>query len=95
MWTCSHCNAEINESFDACWNCGTSSTGIANKEFLHADEYSPRQHARTRQVSLSQMLWTIACACLFFGGIASNNYFLVAIGVACLTLTFACSALGK
>ena len=33
MWTCISCSESIEDSFDACWNCGTSRTGEVDLEF--------------------------------------------------------------
>ncbi len=33
MWKCQKCNEEIEDTFDACWNCGTSVDGVENPDF--------------------------------------------------------------
>ena len=33
MWTCSRCGESVEDSFNACWKCGTSSEGVPNPEF--------------------------------------------------------------
>ena len=34
MWVCSKCDESIEDTFDACWNCGTYSDGQHNPDFL-------------------------------------------------------------
>lgn len=33
MWQCTKCGEEIDDPFEACWNCGTSKDGVADPEF--------------------------------------------------------------
>ncbi len=33
MWQCGKCHETIGDSFDACWNCGTSKEGQENPDF--------------------------------------------------------------
>jgi hypothetical protein len=33
MWTCPHCSEEIEDSFDACWKCGTCQDGAPAEDF--------------------------------------------------------------
>jgi hypothetical protein len=33
MWTCKKCGERIEETFDACWKCGTSMDGVEDPEF--------------------------------------------------------------
>jgi len=33
MWKCENCSEELDDAFDACWNCGTSIQGETNPEF--------------------------------------------------------------
>jgi hypothetical protein len=32
-WTCSKCGESVEDSFDACWKCGTSWDGVADPDF--------------------------------------------------------------
>ena len=34
MWTCPRCSAEVDEGFELCWQCGTSSDGVENPDFV-------------------------------------------------------------
>jgi Zn finger protein HypA/HybF involved in hydrogenase expression len=38
MWQCLKCGERHEDSFDLCWNCGTSSDGIEDASFRKADE---------------------------------------------------------
>jgi len=33
MWTCATCGEQIEDTFDACWKCGTSKDGVADPGF--------------------------------------------------------------
>ena len=33
MWHCQKCGEELEDNFDACWNCGTSKEGVEDPEF--------------------------------------------------------------
>jgi predicted nucleic-acid-binding Zn-ribbon protein len=39
MWKCLNCSELVESSFDACWNCGTSSDGIPDPEFVAETEF--------------------------------------------------------
>ena len=43
MWKCSKCQESVDESFDVCWNCGTSQDGVEDPSFQSAPP--PREHA--------------------------------------------------
>jgi hypothetical protein len=38
MWQCVKCREQLDDSFDSCWNCGTSKEGIEDPAFQKADE---------------------------------------------------------
>jgi hypothetical protein len=38
MWQCVKCGERHEDSFELCWNCGTSSDGIEDSSFCKADE---------------------------------------------------------
>ena len=38
MWLCVKCRASLDDGFDVCWNCGTSSEGVVDRAFRKADE---------------------------------------------------------
>lgn len=42
MWKCTKCSEEVEDSFDVCWNCGTSKEGVENPHFL-----KPESETRT------------------------------------------------
>jgi hypothetical protein len=41
MWRCSHCGAEVEESFDVCWSCSTARSGASYEEFHAAATETP------------------------------------------------------
>ncbi len=41
MWRCPKCRAEVDDSFEVCWSCGTTSEGIEDPNFVTADEADP------------------------------------------------------
>lgn len=38
MWTCKKCRESVEDSFDVCWNCGTSKEGLEDSSFRGAVE---------------------------------------------------------
>jgi len=38
MWRCPSCRKEVDDSFEVCWACGTTSDGIEDPNFVTADE---------------------------------------------------------
>jgi hypothetical protein len=41
MWRCPKCRSKVDDSFDVCWSCGTTSDGVEDPGFLTADEAAP------------------------------------------------------
>lgn len=41
MWKCQGCGEEHEDSFEVCWNCGTSRTGEASPDFRVEHEVAP------------------------------------------------------
>jgi DNA-directed RNA polymerase subunit RPC12/RpoP len=54
MWKCSKCGEEVEELFDVCWNCGTTSDGVEDPNFDKA--------RRARQLMSSSPELDIAAA---------------------------------
>ena len=40
MWQCVKCREQLEDDFDACWNCGTSRDGTEDPDFRKADDGS-------------------------------------------------------
>ena len=38
MWKCAKCSEKVDDDFEVCWNCGTSSEGIEDPAFRRADQ---------------------------------------------------------
>jgi hypothetical protein len=41
MWQCTKCGENLEDSFDLCWNCGTSRDGTEDPNFRKADDVVP------------------------------------------------------
>ena len=41
MWTCPSCQSTVDDVFNVCWNCGTTSAGVADPSFVKADDQGP------------------------------------------------------
>jgi hypothetical protein len=41
MWCCPKCRSKVDDSFEVCWSCGTTSDGIEDPNFITADEADP------------------------------------------------------
>ena len=43
MWQCPKCRSSVDDSFEVCWSCGTTSDGVEDPNFVTADEAEPIQ----------------------------------------------------
>jgi len=41
MWRCSKCGESVDDSFDVCWNCGTTKDGMPDPAFRQAADAPP------------------------------------------------------
>ncbi len=41
MWTCPKCGTKVDPSFDVCWSCGTTPSGVEDPSFVRAEEAGP------------------------------------------------------
>ncbi len=41
MWQCSKCREKVEDSFEICWNCGTSQDGTEDPGFRIAEDVTP------------------------------------------------------
>ena len=39
MWECMKCSEQLEDSFDVCWNCGTSRDGTNDPDFRKVDDF--------------------------------------------------------
>ena len=66
MWECSKCNKRIEESFEVCWNCGTSKDGQEDPKFqpegMPEDRAGPPRQAASAGISRPRF-------CLLLGAI--------------------------
>lgn len=49
MWECKKCCEPIEDSFDACWRCGTSSEGVEDASFQSEAQSNTDARPRERQ----------------------------------------------
>ena len=40
MWQCVKCRENLEDTYDTCWNCGTSQDGVEDPAFRTADDHS-------------------------------------------------------
>ena len=43
MWKCDKCQESVEDSYDTCWNCGTSREGIVDPTFQRVETQAPAQ----------------------------------------------------
>ena len=49
MWECKKCRERVENSFDVCWNCGTSREGVEDPGFRpESDEAAPEPQAKAK-----------------------------------------------
>lgn len=44
MWQCVKCREKLEDSFNVCWNCGTSRDGTEDPSFVKVDDMPPEPH---------------------------------------------------
>jgi predicted nucleic-acid-binding Zn-ribbon protein len=44
-WKCNSCSEEHDDSFEACWNCGTSREGHRQTTFVRAQDMTPQDQS--------------------------------------------------
>ena len=50
MWECRKCHERHEDSFEVCWNCGTSKEGEEDPTFAKADEGAEDPESEARLV---------------------------------------------
>ena len=65
-WVCPQCQAEVDDGFDVCWQCGTTSDGAIAADFVPEIDVAtlPASHIRTIQCD----------ACGYHGKILIGRY---------------------
>ncbi len=56
MWQCTKCHSKIEDSFDVCWNCGTTKDGVEDPDFQPADTGDKPTTGGVDEVDLSAVL---------------------------------------
>ena len=41
MWTCRKCRETVEDSFEACWSCGTTKEGVEDRAFRRVSDGAP------------------------------------------------------
>ncbi len=41
MWSCPKCQTKVDDAFDVCWQCGTTTEGVEDPSFVKADDAEP------------------------------------------------------
>ena len=54
MWECQKCHERHEDSFEVCWNCGTSKAGVEDSAFRAADQVDPASLDQVDPASLAQ-----------------------------------------
>jgi hypothetical protein len=52
-WQCVRCRELIDEPFDACWNCGTSRSGVRDWAFRRAERVKPEELIEEERETIS------------------------------------------
>lgn len=52
MWICPKCATKVDDSFEVCWNCGTTAEGTEDPDFVAADNAPPIVDPRYDPVAL-------------------------------------------
>jgi hypothetical protein len=60
-WKCPNCQSDVQESFELCWNCGTSTEGVPDPEFGRPPK--PAAHSPPPYAAGSQAILSLAQVC--------------------------------
>ena len=73
MWKCIKCGEDIEDTFDVCWNCGTSKDGVEDPNFQSKIDAAPSSEGRTAQDgwNLADFALGVGQTCAFLGCIAA------------------------
>lgn len=53
-WTCPTCENDIDSDFDSCWNCGTTSDGVENPDFVREVDVATLPEGWVQRVRCTQ-----------------------------------------
>lgn len=65
-WQCPECGQVVSADLEVCWNCGTSTAGVRDPNFQHADDYVPPLPEPKRQFGLRYVFLIVTGFCLIF-----------------------------
>lgn len=79
MWHCVHCDQDVDDALDCCWNCGTSWDGEFDPDFVHAD-LQPVQYTEEKppektvpRFNLRSLLISVTCLCVTFAVLRTSG----------------------
>jgi hypothetical protein len=55
MWECPKCHERHEDSFEVCWKCGTSKTGVEDPGFQTADQIDPASMAQPAKPPIEEL----------------------------------------
>ena len=55
MWNCPRCSESVEESFSACWNCGTAEDGTSDPDFRPGAELTDIDAQAAKPIDLSEL----------------------------------------
>ena len=68
MWQCPKCKEKLEDSFDVCWNCGTSRDGTEDPAFHKEEEVVPASQAPEANDDTPSRPAVLPAACPACGG---------------------------
>ncbi|MDB5337699.1 MAG: hypothetical protein JWN70_3318 [Planctomycetaceae bacterium] len=75
MWQCVECQSDVEDNFEICWNCGTSSDGVLDPEFRSAVD-DVEAHAENDEVDEQSSNTCLRCEVpLYYRGAARLDIF--------------------
>jgi hypothetical protein len=90
MWTCSHCSEELEDSFDACWNCGTTADGTKAVHFPPVEKESSPPPLPPKMVYVGPLthaeVGLLVCRCLALWIFAHGAADLIQLALAAVVL---------
>jgi hypothetical protein len=81
-WQCVRCSELIDEPFDACWNCGTSRSGVRDRAFRRAERVKPAEFIQEERETISLPPARIQFSVRFLLGLTTLAAIAFAMGLA-------------
>jgi hypothetical protein len=75
MWECQKCHERHEDSFEVCWNCGTSKAGVEDPGFQPADQIEPASQEQPSSPPVGEIASaTVAAHRLAASSVGRNAY---------------------